>query len=133
MEDTTKALILLWTGISEDEHNELVFIAGCKYNEIHLGNQPEITHYAAYWEWYKNEWSRAEDVFETHVQMDTEGRGLIYRGEFLDVSKLRLVYTLHQANWFNGKYPNAVVMRETYGKMVHKLVKKETRKGVTHG
>jgi len=128
----TQELIMMWTAISDDELSALIFKAGCLYNEVHLGDQSEILKYKAYWDWFENEWSRADDAFESRVQMDENGGGLKYNGQFVDVTMIRLIYVNFHKNWMNGKYPNSVIMHDTYKVMAHNVIK-EVRKEAYHG
>lgn len=128
----TQNLIMLWTAIGDDEMSELIFEAGCLYNKVYLGNQPEITTYKAYWDWFQNEWSRCDDAFESRVTMDEQGRGLMYNGQLVDVSFIRVTYTFFHANWMKGKYPNSEIMHDTYKEMTHNVIK-QVRKEAYHG
>jgi len=105
--------IAKYTGITQDEYAEMIFDGGMEYNTKYLFGS-EITHHRAYWEWFKNEWRRADDKFIDVVQAV----------DAVEYDTLKAYVSFHD-NWMNGKFPSSV--------MIHRIIKQTMRKEACNG
>ena len=106
--------IAKYTGITQDEYAEMIFDAGIEYNTNNLFGT-EITHHKAYWEWFKNEWRRADDKFIAFVEA----------ADAVEFDTLKVAYVSFHDNWMNGRFPSTV--------MIHRIIKQIMRKEAYNG